>query len=171
MVVLRPFTEDLLSVVQPWFLHPEVNRWLGGPEWPARTFEAGEDSSTFRGRRVLRGHSWVAVDEAGDVVAQIGGEIYDHWYHDEPGPAMGLAYVVDPQRWRQGIGTAALLAVMSSPEVADAVLFAAGIEPENTASVRCALAAGLRPDSPIPDFEGIVYHLRRFPERGADVVE
>jgi RimJ/RimL family protein N-acetyltransferase len=169
------FTEDLLTVVQPWFRHPEVARWLGGPDWLARALELQDSGigETFRGRRVLRTHSWVAFDSSGDAVAQVGGEVYDRWcrYAEtpdgpvidavEPGPAMGLAYVVDPRRWRQGFGTAALRAAVHAPEAADVVLFAAGIEPDNVPSARCAAAAGLSPDTETPDWEGMVYHLRR----------
>lgn len=174
-VALVPFTADWLAVVQPWFRHPEVARWLGGPEWPARELRLVDSGigDMFRGRRVLRTHSWVALDADGRAVAKVGGEVYDRWsrYAEtpqgpvvdavEPGPAMGLAYVADPQRWRQGYGTAALLAAMDAPEVADVVLFAAGIEPDNVASVRCAAAAGLAPDTWVPDWEDMVYHVRR----------
>lgn len=174
-VVLRPFTPALLQVVQPWFHHSEVVRWLGGPEWPARELSVpGEGlGEVFRGRRVLRTHSWVAFDAAGDPVAKIGGDVYDTWCHYtegpqgpvitavEPGPAMGLAYVVDPRRWRRGIGTATLLTAVDAPEVADVILFAAGIEADNGASRRCAVAAGLHPDTTVPDWEGVVYHVRR----------
>jgi RimJ/RimL family protein N-acetyltransferase len=174
-VGLSPFTENLVPVVQPWFRHPEVDRRLGGPQWPAHALSmAGSGiGDTFRGRRVLRTHSWVAVDSSGDPVALIGGDVYDRWtrYTETPdgpvvdateaGPAMGLAYVVDPARWRQGFGTAALLATVHSPELTDVVLFAAGIEPDNVASARCASAAGFAPDTTEPDWEGMVYHLRR----------
>jgi len=174
-VVLSPFTRELLPVVQPWFHHPGVVQWLGGPDWPARGLElAGTGlGEMFRGRRVLRDHSWVARDASGAVVASVGGEVYDRWcrYSEgpdgpvveavEPGPAMGLAYVVDPRRWRRGFGTAALLAAMAAPEVADVVLFAAGVEPANVASARCAAAAGLRLDRAEPDWEGFVHYIRR----------
>jgi hypothetical protein len=40
-------------------------------------------------------------------------------------------------------------------------LFAAGTEPENTASVRCLLSAGFQPLDPAGDWEGIVYDARR----------
>lgn len=175
MLRLRTFTAELLPVVQPWFTHPEVRRWLGGPDWPARalTLEDSGIGEVHRGRRVLRTHSWVAFDDTGRAVAHIGGEVYDRWcrYTETPdgpvvdaieaGPAMGLAYVVDPARWRRGFGTATLRTVVGSPEVADVVLFAAGIEPDNVASARCAVAAGFTPDSPTPDWEGIVHHLHR----------
>jgi RimJ/RimL family protein N-acetyltransferase len=77
---------------------------------------------------------------------------------------MGLAYVVDPERWRGGFGRAALTAAMSAPDVADVVIFAAGMEPDNVASVRCATSAGFTPDDPEPDWEGIVHYVLR---RGA----
>lgn len=161
-VTLVPFTEDLLPAVQVWFTDPEVQRWLGGPDWPAREFRVrghgiGEE---FRGRIVLGERSWVALDANGVPVAHIGGDVYDRWGQAE-GPSLGLAYVVDPRRQRQGYGTSTLLAVVAAPENADVVVFALGIEPENVASVRCAAAAGFRPDDPEPDFEGIVHHLRR----------
>jgi hypothetical protein len=35
------------------------------------------------------------------------------------------------------------------------------IEPDNVASVRCALSAGFTPDDPEPDGEGIAYYVRR----------
>jgi RimJ/RimL family protein N-acetyltransferase len=173
VVVLRPFDASLLGLVQPWFHHPEVQRWLGGPEWPARSLAPATFGDLFRGRRVLRSHTWVAFDDDGEAVGYIGGEIYDRWcrYSEgpggpvvdaiEPGPAMGFAYVVNPGRWRQGFGVATLRSVMDAPEVADVVLFAAGIEPGNVASARCAIAAGLLPETTEPDWEDIVYHVRR----------
>jgi GNAT superfamily N-acetyltransferase len=174
-LVLSPFTKEHLTTVQPWFRHPEVTRWLGGPDWPARGLELQNSGigETFRGRRVMRTHSWVGFDTSGAAVALIGGDVYDRWsrYTEtpdgpvvdaiEPGPAMGMAYVVNPQRWRQGFGTAALLAAMNAPEVADVVVFAAGIEPDNIPSARCALRAGMTPDTAVPDWEGMIYHLRR----------
>jgi RimJ/RimL family protein N-acetyltransferase len=174
-VVLVPYTAAWLAAVQPWFRHPEVRHRLGGPEWPARELtQMGTGlGEMFRGRRVLRSHSWVALDGAGTAVAHLGGEVYDRWcrYHDgpdgpvitdvEPGPAMGLAYVVDPGRWRAGFGRAALTALVAAPEVADVVIFAAGIEPDNVASVRCAESAGFVPDGAGPDWEGIAHYLLR----------
>lgn len=177
-VRLVPFTVDALPLVQPWFRHPEVDRRLGGPEWPARQLRlmTEKPGGEFRGRRVLRTHTWLALDETDDPVAQIGGDVYDCWTRylgegpdgpiidgREPGPAMGLAYVVDPARWRRGYGTAALRAVTASPEVADVRLFVAGIDADNTASSRCARSAGMAPDDPRPDWEDTVHHILRRP--------
>ncbi len=131
----------------------------------------------YRGRKVLRTHSWVAVDDAGVPLGKVGGDVYDRWTRydgsrpddpavtlAEPGPAMGLAYVVDPARWRQGLGRAVLRAVLAHPDVADVRVFAAGVDADNQASQRCAAAAGFRPDVAEPDWEDTVYYLlRRWP--------
>lgn len=175
-VRLVPFTAADLHLVQPWFEHPEVRHRLGGPEWPVRELRLLRENpgGEFRGRTVLRAHSWLVLDDDGAVVAKIGGDVYDRWtVYDgegpdgplvrraEPGPAMGLAYVVDPALWGRGIGRAALRAVVAAPEVADVRLFVAGIDADNAVSRRCAEAAGFRPDDPEPDREDTVYHLRR----------
>ncbi len=175
-LTLVRFTEDLLAMVQPWFQYPEVRRRLGGPDWPARELELAETNpgERFRGRRVLRVHSWVALDLTGAPVAKIGGDIYDRWTrYDgsnpehpvvgsvEPGPAMGLAYVVAPDYWRQGFGTATLRAAVQHPDVADVRLFAAGIDADNTVSLRCASAAGFAPEVTEPDWEDTIYFLLR----------
>jgi RimJ/RimL family protein N-acetyltransferase len=175
-VSLVPFTAEWLPAVQPWFTHPEVRHRLGGPDWPARELRLRSrlDPTEYRGKLPLRAHSWVALDEHGAAVAHIGGEVYDRWNrYDgsdpgrprvtrvEPGPAMGLAYVVDPARWRRGHGRAALLAAVAAPAVADVRLFALGIDEDNEASRRCADSAGFAADDRTPDWEGTVYHLLR----------
>lgn len=175
-VTLVPFTGELLPAVQPWFLHPEVRRRLGGPEWPARVLRTpqpapGED---YRGRRVLRVHSWVALDPTGAPVALVGGDVYDRWSRydgscaDHPvvtaveaGPAMGLAFVVAPDRWREGFGAATLRAVVAHRDVQDVRLFAAGVDVDNAASQACAAAARFVPDVTEPDWEDMVFYLLR----------
>jgi hypothetical protein len=51
-------------------------------------------------------------------------------------------------------------ALIDAPELRHVALFAGGVEPENTASVRCLLRAGFRPLDPEPDWEGVVYYAR-----------
>ena len=178
-VTLVPFTEELLAAVQPWFGHPEVRRRLGGPEWAERELRLLQErgGEEFRGRTVLRTHSWVALDAAAEPVAKIGGDVYDRWSrYDgsrpghprvsavEPGPAMGLAYVVDPARWGQGVGRVVLRAAVQHDSVADVRLFAAGIDADNEPSRRCAAAAGFAPEAEEPDWEDTVHYvLRRSP--------
>lgn len=173
-ITLIPFVEDLLASVQPWFRHPEVRRRLGGPDWPARELRllARDVGEQYRGRTVLRVHSWIAVDEAGVPIAKIGGDVYDRWTRwdgsrpdrpvvsaTEPGPAMGMAYVVDPAHWGEGIGRAVLLAAVEHTDVTDVRVFAAGIDSDNSASRRCA--AGFAADRSAPDWEDTVYYLLR----------
>jgi len=149
---------------------------LGGPDWPERelTLLDSNPDKEFRGRLTLRAHSWVLLDQAGVPVAKIGGDVYDRWtsYAGERDGApvildtierisMGLAYVVDPQRWGQGFGTSALRMVVDHPATADVELFVAGIDADNAASSRCALAAGFRIGDTKPDFEDTVYHFYR----------
>lgn len=165
-----PFDVALLPVVLPWFDHPDVQRRLGGRAWPEREFAmraAARDDEEFRGRRVLRAHTWVVLDGDDRPVAQIGGDVYDRYTTwdaatgtvtaVDPRRSMGAAYVVDPARWGQGYGRAALRCWTSAPEVADVELFVLGIEPDNLASLRAAAAAGFTPRSTEPDAEDMVY--------------
>lgn len=171
---LTPFEPELLLRVLPWFDHPVVQRRLGGRSWPQRelalrTAARGEE---FRGRTVLRAHSFVALDAEGTPVALIGGDVYDRWTQYDPTTeqvtavderrTMGAAYVVDPARWRVGFGTATLRALVAGAELADVERFVLGIEPDNTASLRTAASAGFDPLTTVPDAEDLLYlHLAR----------
>ncbi|MGY1748974.1 MULTISPECIES: GNAT family N-acetyltransferase [unclassified Modestobacter] len=171
---LVPLEPELLAAVLPWFDHPEVQRRLGGRTWPEREFAlrtAARDEE-FRGRRVLRAHSCVAVDEDGSPVAQVGGDVYDRWTtwdpeaervtEEHPGRAASAAYVVDPGRWGRGYGRAVLRAYTAAADLADVEQFVLGIEPDHTASLAVARAAGFAPLSDEPDAEDMLYlHLRR----------
>jgi RimJ/RimL family protein N-acetyltransferase len=168
-VRLVPFTPELLPAVQPWFEHPEVRRRLGGPDWPVRELAlqtAARDQETFRGRTVLRVHSFVALEDD-EPAAHVGGDVYDRWAvwdpaREEvlavhPGRAMGAAYVVDPARWGRGVGGETLRALVAAPEVADVVQFVLGIDEDNAASRAAAAAAGFLPLTEEPDAEGMVF--------------
>jgi len=112
------------------------------------------------------------LDEQRRPAAHLGGEVYDRrTRYDGEGPegprilaaynrrSLGPAYVVDPERWRQGFGRATLRAMMKTSETSDADLFVAGIDADNIASKRCAVGAGFVPEDKEPDREGIIYHL------------
>jgi RimJ/RimL family protein N-acetyltransferase len=171
---LVPFEPELLLRVLPWFDHPEVQRRLGGRSWPERELALRNIAwaEEFRGRRVLRAHTYVALDDGGTPVAQIGGDVYDRWTLWNPVTervtatdhrrTMGAAYVVDPERWRRGYGRAALQAFVAAPELADVEQFVLGIEGDNVASLRAATAAGFAPLTTEPDAEDMLYlHLVR----------
>ncbi|MGI8911549.1 MAG: GNAT family N-acetyltransferase [Rubrobacteraceae bacterium] len=172
-VSLVPFTPEWLGEVEVWFDHPEVRRRLGGRSWPARELCLLNErpGGEFRGRRVLRAHAWVVLDDQSRPVGHVGGDVYDRWTRYEEGGSegprvlamdahrsMGLAYVIDPDRWRRGFGKTALRAVIEAPEVSDVRLFVAGIDADNFASQRCALAAGFSPESDEPDWEGMIHY-------------
>jgi RimJ/RimL family protein N-acetyltransferase len=171
---LVPFEPEQLLQVLPWFDHPEVQRRLGGRSWPERELALRRIAWTeeFRGRGVLRAHTYVALDDDGAPVAQIGGDVYDRWTLWDPATervtavdprrTMGAAYVVDPQRWGRGYGTATLRALLAAAELADVEQFVLGIEPDNAASLGTARAAGFRPLTTEPDAEDMLYlHLVR----------
>ncbi|MGY1641407.1 GNAT family N-acetyltransferase [Geodermatophilus sp. SYSU D00703] len=170
---LVPFEPEHLPAVLPWFDSPEVQRRLGGREWPERELALRTATWTeeFRGRRVLRSHAFVLLDEDRPV-AQVGGDVYDRWttwdparervLSEDPRRTMGAAYVVDPDRWGQGYGRAALRALVEAQETADVEQFVLGIEPDNAASLRAATAAGFASLTTEPDAEDMVYlHLLR----------
>ncbi len=171
---LVPFEPELLLRVLPWFDHPEVQRRLGGRSWPERelALRATTWTDEIRGRRVLRAHTFVALDADERPVAQIGGDVYDRWttwdpqaeqvLAEDPRRTMGAAYVVDPARTGHGFGRAALAAFVAAPETADVEQFVLGIEPDNAASLGVARSAGFRPLTTEPDAEDMVYlHLVR----------
>ncbi|MGY1814550.1 GNAT family N-acetyltransferase [Blastococcus sp. SYSU D00820] len=171
-VRLVPFEPELLLAVLPWFDDPEVQRRLGGREWPERelALRTTRAYDEFRGRRVLRAHSFVALDAGDRPVALVGGDVYDRWTVWDPATeqvtattmrrTMGLAYAVDPARRGRGYGRAALREVVRAPETADVEQFVLGIEPDNTASLRMAAAAGFTPLTTEPDAEDMVYLAR-----------
>jgi RimJ/RimL family protein N-acetyltransferase len=169
-VQLRPFEPGDLPLAQPWFADPDTQRWLGGPGWlPLMVELADRPLSEFRGALETGRHHWLARAE-GTAVGYIDCDTYDQWTTWDgatgggkvtatiPVPSAGLAYVIDPAQRRRGYATAMIKAVTTLPELAHIELFAAGVEPENAASVGCLRNAGFRPLSPEPDWEGIVYY-------------
>ncbi|MGA5305696.1 GNAT family N-acetyltransferase [Nucisporomicrobium flavum] len=154
-------TPAMVAAALPWFDHPQVQRYLGGRDWlpTALAVAARGGGEVFRGNLVVRCHAWFGVDKAGEV-GFVGGDVYA----DGRGMrSMGLGFVVDPRRWREGRGRALLRAATTAPEVADVDEFFCGIEPDNTASRTCCAAAGFVPDRDLTD-EGFLYYRLR-PDR------
>jgi RimJ/RimL family protein N-acetyltransferase len=147
-----------------WFDDPEVRARLGGREWLARQMDlvAAGGGEVFGGSRVLRCHAWTGIDPAGEPVGLIIGDVYDRLTEPgvPPGIAMGLAFVVDPARKRQGYGRSLLTAVTTLPEAGDVEQFLCGVEKDNLASRACCAAAGFRPVTTEPDAEGLIYYRR-----------
>jgi RimJ/RimL family protein N-acetyltransferase len=159
---LQQLTDASAHQIEHWFDHPEVRHRLGGRFWIHRELRllAQRPGEEFQGAVVLGSYGWVALDEAGTPVAFIGGDVYDRLSADDRRTAMGLGYVVDPARWRQGYGRAAIEAVLCHPDLGDVTAFFCGIDADNVASQRCAQAAGFHLVDPRPDHEGMVFYRR-----------
>jgi RimJ/RimL family protein N-acetyltransferase len=170
---LRPFGWDQLPFVEPWFEDVETQRWLGGPGWPSLVLGLAEQPlADFRGAVETGRYAWVAWD--GDrPVGLIDCGTTDRWTTWEggsggrgvtasiPAPSANISYVVDPTTRRCGYGRAMVEELLDTPELAYVRLFAAGIESGNVASIRCARSAGFTALSSEPDWEGIVYYVKR----------
>ena len=76
-------------------------------------------------------------------------------------PSGAVAFTVAPARRRLGYGKLILQALFDAPEVADIELIGGGVEPENVASIACLRSAGFSQENKEPDFEGMVYFVRR----------
>lgn len=175
---VRAFLPADLPAVRPWFNDPNVQRWLGGPDWPeailrvGAAFRPGDD---FRGRIVLAQRTILLLEDERTPVALAGGELYDREtcfagegpegarFIDAPGPhrpEAGLVAVVDPHRQRQGWGSLAIRQCMALPEFAAAVAFIAGIEPDNLASRRLFEYLGFSQESDMPDWEDMLTYRK-----------
>jgi len=126
----------------------------------------------FRGAQETGRYRFLAWDK-GVPVGYVDCGTCDRWATWEGGPggrgavniidepSGGIAYVTDPALRRRGYALEMILSLMRVPSLVHVSLFAAGIEPENTASAQCLLSAGFHPLDPVRDWEGIVYYARR----------
>lgn len=169
---LQPLTPTGIQQIEHWFDHREVQARLGDRGWIHRELRliSERPGTTFRGKTVLRSYGWIGLDAVGTPVAFIGGDVYDRYIRhrgeapsgpilsDDLGPAMGLAFAVDPERWHLGHGRAAIQAVLGNPEVADVQIFFCGIDAGNQASRHSVAAAGFTLAESEPDHEGMLFY-------------
>jgi RimJ/RimL family protein N-acetyltransferase len=171
-VCLRTFTRVELAIVAPWFRDPHTRRFLGASEWPMAMLErdvrvVGE---AFRGAVQTGAYRYLA-HAAGRPVGYIDCGTFDRctvYGGEGPGGPIitdsidvataSIAFVIDPNNRRRGLGRAMIIALMRQPELRLIELFEAGVEPENVASRRCLKGAGFRLDSEQPDCEGMLYY-------------
>ncbi len=169
---LRAFTRADLRIVEPWFRDPDTRRFLGGPEWPRRMLELGEGvvGQEFRGAIQTGAYRYLAHADGGPVGYVDCGTFNRCTVYAGEGPegpivtesiedASGsIAFVIDPQIRRRGVGRAMISALIHQPKLGFVELFEAGVEPGNVASRRCLQAVGFRLRSEKPDFEGMLYY-------------
>ena len=168
-IELQTFQREELPLVEPWFLDAETQRWLGGPQWPRRMLDlAGRPLGEFRGAKETGRFRWLAWD--GETpVGYLDCGTFDRWTTWDKDditetvdvPSGGLALTVGPACRRVGYGREMLNALFEAPEVAEIQLFGGGVEPENVPCVACLKAAGFSQQDREPDFEGMVYFVRR----------
>ncbi len=160
--------------MEPWFRSPDTRRFLGGPEWPAMMLglDARIVGEEFRGATQTGSFRYIADSDGPcgyidcgtfdrcTVCTGLGadGPIITETIEVATG---SIAFAVDPDRRRRGLGRAMIGALMRRPELRQVELFEAGVEPENIASRRCLEAAGFRLRSDRPDFEGMLYYRAR----------
>jgi GNAT superfamily N-acetyltransferase len=79
-----------------------------------------------------------------------------------------IAFVIDPQLRRRGLGRVMIIALFQRPELGSVELFEAGVESANTASRRCLEAVRFRVRSEEPDCERMLYYRRWRGDPGMD---
>jgi RimJ/RimL family protein N-acetyltransferase len=170
---LRPFERDQLPLVQPWFDDADTQRWLGGPGWPRLALDLQDRPlDEFRGAMETGRYKWLAWEDD-NAVGYIDCGTSDRWTTWEGGPngrgviatipvpSANIAYVVDPSMRRRGYCTTMVRDLMALPELAHIELFGGGVEPDNLGSVGCLRSAGFEALDPVPDWEEMVYYVKR----------
>ena len=173
-VALRSLGEADLPLIRPWFEDPETRSFLGGPNWPAAMLEHSRRAvgTMFRGARQTAAHHYLAL-AAGVAAGYIDCGTFDRCTvfggEGPDGPIIAetlevvtgsIAFVIDPTLRGRGVGRAMITALFDEPDLLQVELFEAGVEPKNVASRRCLQAAGFKPASVEPDFEGMLYYRR-----------
>jgi RimJ/RimL family protein N-acetyltransferase len=168
-VTLRPFTAGDLPIALPWFDDPETQARLGGRDWMKNAAAiAAAPLGEFRGAIETGRYRWLALDGVVQV-GYIDCGTYNRWTTWDGErvvasievPCCAIAYTVPPAFRRHGYGRRILEALFEAPEVADVELFGAGVDPDNVASIQCLRSAGFVQDDEDPDFEGMLYFVKR----------
>jgi RimJ/RimL family protein N-acetyltransferase len=168
-LTLRALTSDDLPIALPWFDDPETQRQLGGRNWLKNAVAMADvPLGEFRGAAETGRYRWLALD-CELPVGYIDCGVYDRWTTWDGErvvatievPCAAIAYTVDPAFRRRGYGRQILEALFEASELADVELFGGGVDPGNVASIRCLMAAGYTQENEEPDFEGMLYFVRR----------
>lgn len=175
-VRLVPYTDDMRSIVEPWFDDEAVQRRLGGRDWFHSQLALNHDRRhrTVREANVLGHYAWVTVaGGSSEPLAFLTGEVYDRFNLHEQAEdgslavttvdsraAAGFAGVVAPQHRNKGYGQATVRALPGVPELSGVPIVYTGVEADNHSSRRAMLNAGYELIRAVPDFENRVYFSR-----------
>jgi RimJ/RimL family protein N-acetyltransferase len=172
VLTVRPLTQADLPAIEAWFQDPDTRRFLGGPDWPGAMLANAEKSigTTFRGATQTGAHHYLALAgqaptgyiDCGtfDRLTVYGGEGPDGPIIHESIEAVtgSIAFVIDPDRRRQGLATSMIRTLTRHPDLAHVEVFEAGVEPDNHGARGALETAGFRAHSTEPDSEGMLYY-------------
>lgn len=144
-ISLRPLAPADLAVAGTWFEDEEARRWLGGPDWPAKSLRL---AGSHR-------HSLLALDD-GVPIGLVDLELY-------PDGRASFAIALDPARRRRGLGTAVVAALVKHTTLAGVREIFAEVEEGNAASAGLLLRCGFVQVADL-DHEGFRYYARPAPE-------
>ncbi len=167
---LKVLDETQAEIIRPWFNDELTKKWLGDKSWVDNISRLQNEptGTEFRGSKKLAYFAFVAYYDD-KAVGFIDGGISDRWvkYGGEKDgnpiyldtvdkPTSGISFVVDPAVRGHGYATAMLKALTERPEYNAVKIFEAGVDPENTGSIKALEAAGFTSDYQT-DFEGMIY--------------
>jgi len=171
---LKPFDKQQAEIIAPWFDDPETSKWLGGRDWIKNIFRLLSEpvGTEFRGAHRLACYAYVAyggqspigfIDASvTDKYVEYGGESDGQpiYLSSEDKITCAISFAVNPTERQKGYGTAILHALIDQPELKNVKIFEAGVEPENTGSIRTLEATGFTSNYE-SDFEGMYYFFLR----------
>jgi RimJ/RimL family protein N-acetyltransferase len=173
-ITLKPFTKEMVSIIEPWFDDPETKKWLGDRKWIDNIFRMLNEpvGSEFRGQHKIAAYAFLVCDKD-KPVGFIDSEISDRWVQyggEKDGKPVylnieekltaGMAFVVNPAERGKGYAVSIIKALIVLPEFKEVKIFEAGAEPDNIASQKVLEAAGFTSDYK-PDFEDMYYFFYR----------
>lgn len=146
--VLQPLGEADLAIIADWLRDAKARRRPGGM-LPLRSWfdYANAEPGYF---------VWLAY--GGTATA---GLVSVETYPDR---TASISLLVAPHLRNRGCGKSILSALLTRPELRHLTTIEAGVEPDNSAGLRCGLSAGFVLQRPEPDDEGFLTLVYRFPE-------
>ncbi len=143
-----PLADSDIPMLEQWHEDLELSRRYGGRDWPRKFLKMTQQDPHRKG--------WVAWSD-GLRVAYIDLEIV-------PQECIGhIGLVVHPALCGKGYGKKALADALQLPAICVLKEIRAGIEQDNTVSIRCFMALGFRQLNEVPDHEGCLnfsYEMR-----------
>ncbi|MCA9348922.1 GNAT family N-acetyltransferase [Candidatus Saccharibacteria bacterium] len=171
MIELRPYQSEDLAKISNWYSDSQTRKWLGDKTWLDNVERLLSEpvGTEFRGAKRISYHPYIVTEDekaVGFIDAGISDK-YVVWGIDASGEqgvlsaedvlTAGITFMVDPAQRGKGLAAKMLRNLLDMPELANVVVFEAGVEPDNQASVKSLMKAGFEPEGEV-DFEGMQYY-------------